>query len=104
MQETWVQSLGQEDPLGEEMATHSNILAWEIPWSKEPGGLEFMGSQRDRTQLNNKHTTVNGVRLQKPCSRTRAGTTTFLKGSTAVQSVLFLAKKTLPVLGPPAPA
>ena len=39
MQETWVQSLGQEDPLQKEMATHSSILAWEIPWTEEPGGL-----------------------------------------------------------------
>ena len=40
MQETWVQSLGQADPLEKEMATHSNILAWEIPWTEEPGGLQ----------------------------------------------------------------
>ena len=39
MQETWVQSLGREDPLEEEMATHSRILAWRIPWTEEPGGL-----------------------------------------------------------------
>ena len=39
MQETWVQSLGQEDPLKKEMATHSNILAWRIPWTEEHGGL-----------------------------------------------------------------
>ena len=39
MQETWVQSLGQEDTLEYEMATHSSILAWEIPWTEEPGGL-----------------------------------------------------------------
>ena len=39
MQETWVQSLGREDPLEEEMATHCSILAWEIPWAEEPGGL-----------------------------------------------------------------
>ena len=39
MQETWVQSLGQEDPLEEEMATHSSILAWRIPWMEEPGML-----------------------------------------------------------------
>ena len=38
-QETWVRPLGQEDPLEEEMATHSSILAWEIPWTEEPGGL-----------------------------------------------------------------
>jgi len=39
IQETWVQSLGQEDPLEEEMATYFSILAWEIPWTEEPGGL-----------------------------------------------------------------
>ena len=42
----WVQSLGQEDPLEKEMATHSSILAWEITWTEEPGGLQSMGSQR----------------------------------------------------------
>ena len=46
MQETWVQSLGQEDPLEKGLATHSSILAWRIPWTKEPGGLQSMGSQR----------------------------------------------------------
>ena len=46
MQETWVQSLGQEDPLEKEMATHSSIFAWEIPWTEEPSGLQSMGSQR----------------------------------------------------------
>ena len=46
MQETWVQSLGQEDPLEKGMATHSSILAWRIPWTEEPGGLYFMGTQR----------------------------------------------------------
>ena len=45
-QEMWVQSLGREDPLEEEMATHSSILAWRIPWTEEPGGLQSMGSQR----------------------------------------------------------
>ena len=40
------QSLGQEGPLGEEMATHSSVLAWDIPWTQEPGGLQAMGSQR----------------------------------------------------------
>ena len=44
VQETWVQSLGQEDPLEREMATHSSILAWRIPWTEEPGGLQPMGS------------------------------------------------------------
>ena len=46
MPETRVQSLGQEDPLEEEMATHSSVLAWRIPWTEEPGGLQCMGSQR----------------------------------------------------------
>ena len=45
MQETQVQSLGGEDPLEKEMATHSSILAWSIPWTEEPGGLQAMGSQ-----------------------------------------------------------
>ena len=48
MQETWVQSLGWEDPLKKEMATHSSILAWRIPWTEEPGGLQSTGSQRVR--------------------------------------------------------
>ena len=43
MQKTWVQPLGQEDPLEEGMATHSGILAWEIPWTEDPGGLQPMG-------------------------------------------------------------
>ena len=46
MQETWVQSLGWEDPLEKEMATHSSTLAWKIPWTEEPGRLQSMGSQR----------------------------------------------------------
>ena len=46
MWETQVRSLGQEDPLEKEMATHSSILAWRIPWTEEPGGLQSMGSQR----------------------------------------------------------
>ena len=46
MQETWVQSLGQEDPLEKEMATHSRTIAWKIPWTEEPGRLQSMGSQR----------------------------------------------------------
>ena len=45
MQETWVRFLGQDDPLEKEMATHSSILAWRIPWTEEPGGLQSVGSQ-----------------------------------------------------------
>ena len=46
MQEMWLPSLGQEDPLEEGMAAHRSILAWRIPWTEEPGGLQSMGSQR----------------------------------------------------------
>ena len=46
MQETWVQSLDEEDPLEKGMSTHSSILAWRIPWTEEPGGLQSMGLQR----------------------------------------------------------
>ena len=54
MQETWGQSLSQEDPLKEEMATHSSILAWEIPLTEEPGGLQPMVSQKESDAI--KHT------------------------------------------------
>ena len=46
VRETWVQSLGQEDPLEKEVATYSSTLAWKIPWTEEPGGLQSTGSQR----------------------------------------------------------
>ena len=49
MQEMWVQSLVWEDTLEKEIATHSSILAWEISWTEEPGGLQSMGLQRDMT-------------------------------------------------------
>ena len=53
MRETWVQSLGWEDPLGEGMATHSSILAWRIPWTEEPGMLHTVhGVTESRTRLN----------------------------------------------------
>ena len=51
MQDTEVQSLGREDPLEKEMAIHSSILAWEIPWTEEPSGLPSMGSQERETRL-----------------------------------------------------
>ena len=46
MQETWVRSLGQEDPLEKEMAIHSSTIAWKSPWTEEPGRLQLMGLQR----------------------------------------------------------
>ena len=65
MQETWVQSLGSEDPLEEGMATHSSILAWGIPCTEEPGGLQSMGSQRVRHNLANEHAQyiINDIEL-----------------------------------------
>ena len=51
MWEMWVQALGLEDPLEKEMATHSNILAWEIPWTEEPGKLQSTGSQKRLIRL-----------------------------------------------------
>ena len=67
MQEMWIQSLGHVDPLEEEMATHSSILAWEIPWKEEPGGLQSMGSQRVGHDLetNNKIFMTSFVRMHK---------------------------------------
>ena len=50
MQETWVQSRGREDPLKKQMTTHSSILAWKIPWTEEPDGLQSMGLQKCQTQ------------------------------------------------------
>ena len=61
MPETWVQFLGQEDPLEKEMATHSSILAWRIPWTEEPGGLQSVGSQ--------------SLAGYSPCSRKKLDTT-----------------------------
>ena len=49
MLETWVLSVGQEDPLEKEVATHSSVLAWEIPWTEEPGRLQSMGLQESQT-------------------------------------------------------
>ena len=53
VEENYKRSLGQEDPLEEEMASHSSILVWEILWTEEPGGLQSMGSQKGQTQLTN---------------------------------------------------
>ena len=53
MRETWIPSLGREDPLEKEMATHSSILGWRIPWMEEPGRLQSQGVAEGRTRLNN---------------------------------------------------
>ena len=57
MQETWVQFLGWEDPLEKGMATQSSILAWKIPWTEEPGGLQSMGCKELETNLAHTHNT-----------------------------------------------
>ena len=61
-QETWVQSLGGEDPLEKEMAILSSILAWQTPWTEEPGGLQSMRSQRVRHHLTTEHTQMPQLR------------------------------------------
>ena len=53
IQETWVQSLGWEDPLEKEMAAHSSALAWRVPWTEKPGRLQSMWSQKSQTRLSN---------------------------------------------------
>ena len=63
IQETWVQSLGQEALLEEEMATHSSILAWKIPWTEEPGRLHFMGSQSKELDMIKQLTLQHNNRL-----------------------------------------
>ena len=60
VQETWVRSLGWEDPLEKEMATQSNILAWKIPWTEEPGRLQSMGLQRVGHDYVTEHTQEHG--------------------------------------------
>ena len=73
MQETWVRSLGREDLLEKEMATHSSILAWRIPWTKEPGGLPRVYEESDRTERLHFHFSLscfgeeNGNPLQCSC-------------------------------------
>ena len=66
MQETWVQSLGWEDPLEEEMATHSSILAWRIPWMEEPGGLQSIRLQESAMTERLSHHHQLSVHTTKP--------------------------------------
>ena len=80
VQETWLQFLGGEDPLEKEMATHCSILAWKVPWTKEPGGLQSMGSQRVRhdwaTNLQHLHFQLSSVAQSCPtlCDPTNRST------------------------------
>ena len=61
MQKTWVPSLGRGDPLEESVATHFSILAWKIPWTEEPGGLQFMGLQKVRQDRATKQSTAHSA-------------------------------------------
>ena len=78
MQEIWVQSTGREDPLENEMATQSNILAWRNPWTEEPGGLQSMGCKRVGLDLATKHT--NTCRLKQYVLHTHIQTQALLVG------------------------
>ena len=60
-QETWVQFLGQDDPLEEGMGTHSSILAWRVPWTEKPGRLLSKGSQKSQTRLTNHTQKMNST-------------------------------------------
>ena len=66
MQETWVWSLHQEDPLEKEMATHSSILAWETAWTEKPGGLQPTGSQKSRTNFATKQQQEQTLKQTSP--------------------------------------
>ena len=79
MQETWVRSLGQEDPLEEEMATHSSILAWKTAWTEKPDGLQSMGSQ-SQTQLSTHARTEKAKQIQnKMIANSRENTKLYTK-------------------------
>ena len=72
VQETWLRSLGWEDPLERGMATHSSILAWRIPWTEKPGGLQSMGSQRvghGWATNTHSHTHINSIYVSIPISQ-----------------------------------
>ena len=71
MRETCVPFLGWEAPLKEDMATHSSILAWRIPWPEEPGGLQSMGSQRVRHDRVTQHSTQHLLKGQSGCYELR---------------------------------
>ena len=79
MQETWVQSLGQEDHLEKEMETHSSILVWKIPWTQEPGRLQSVGSQEsDMTERLNNNRPMEQSSLYFKCKYTHTHTHTLL--------------------------
>ena len=69
VRETWIQSLDREDPLEKEMATHSSILGWKIPWTEKPGGIQSMGSQRlGHNWVTNVYSIKYGQYLEVCCS------------------------------------
>jgi len=86
MQETWVRSLGQEESLEEEMATHSSILAWEISWIKEACGLPSLGSQRVGHDLASEHSSF--PKFENTTARTNSWIWNF-RGCSATLSTLW---------------
>ena len=91
MQEMWVRPLGQEDPMEEEMATHSSILAWEIPCSEEPGRLQSMGLQR--VGFNWAHTYARTAILsyfEKPYPRDNKASVFFLNDTVLCLGIKWL--------------
>ena len=99
-QETQVQSLGPEDPLKKEMATHSSIPAWEIPWTEEPGGLQTTGSQKSRTRLSEYTTTATKyIFLPAELQFSVTGSeSTFTDGAGSMNSLLMEAWQPLKAL------
>ena len=77
MQETWVPSPGREDPLEKEMATRSSVLAWEIPWTEEPGGLQSNGIAKSQTRLS-AHTPSHSFTLLHTHTHTHTHTHSFM--------------------------
>ena len=112
----WVQSLGQEDPLEEGMATHSSILARKIPWTEEPGRLQSMGLQKSGTRLNKNSAVLQESRTQpevtvlylgggfSSCSRTQRDVVTYIpRRSQDPAAQLFLACSSFVSVFPPFP-
>ena len=99
MQETLVWSMGQEDPLEKEMATHSSIIAWRIPWTEEPGGLQSMGSQRVRNNWKTNTFTFSAgwsVGNREPCWVFNGVWTYSLRSMSPHDSAVPLVPDTLP--------
>ena len=87
LQETWVWFLGQEDPLEEEMATHSSIIAWKIPWTEESGELQSIGLQRVGHNWVTEHAALNTKMLYFPLLKTASVRVVVFTGSISLQDL-----------------